>query len=201
MLTLFCFVSFCFLCCVRGMFACCISPEGDSSLTPPRPPPPTSGAMTAVPLQSPQSTPLAPAAVHRWPLRPGVQVHVNGARSLGRDNSPPSPPSSADFIRTSTPQRPSQYSEVVGTVPGGRQSRKRPVQVLRREQASSLVGSVARGSATVFPSNSSTMPRVNCEEPGGNITLINLPPLHCIKTIFANSVNGNYRLASFRKRH
>jgi hypothetical protein len=136
------------------------SPEGDSSLTPPRPPPPTSGGVT------PQT---APVAVHRWPLRPGVQVHVNGARSLGRDA--PTPTSSSDGtptrystpIATTTPMT----STSITTVPAVRNSRKRSAaQALRRDHALPTNTVVPRGSATVFPTPSSSMQ--TSTEAGGN---------------------------------
>jgi len=135
------------------LFVClCDSPEGDTNITPPRQPPSSTGG-------GDQESASAPAAIHRWPLRPGVHVHVNGARNL-MTREPISTPTSStssttNFIRAST-----QYSAMPSGTVG---SRKRTVQ--KREQA--------KGTATVYPApsniNNNSISAAATLSSGGNL--------------------------------
>jgi hypothetical protein len=128
------FVCFCcmLITCVFVCFRFTPSPEGDTNITPPRQPSASAG-------DGDQESSSAPAAIHRWPLRPGVHVHVNGARNLAIRDPTSTPTSSTssttNFIRAST-----QYSAMPSGTVG---SRKRTLQ--KREQM---------GTATVFPAPS-----------------------------------------------
>ncbi|CAB3363001.1 Hypothetical predicted protein [Cloeon dipterum] len=98
------------------------NPEGDANLTPPR--------QTATPGGGGGEQQPPPAAIHRWPLRPGVHVHVNGARNLLTSTPTSSTASSTgNFVRAS-----SQYSALP---PGGLGLRKRAKELAK---------------ATVYPS-------------------------------------------------
>ena len=132
--------------CVFCVFAC-RSPEGDTNITPPRQ---SSAGDGGGELEAADS---APAAIHRWPLRPGVHVHVNGVRNLA--TNPTSTPTSSTSSTTNFIRASAQYSAMpTGTVG----SRKRTVQ--RREQQ-------AKATATVYPAAANI--NNNSIGPGGNL--------------------------------
>ncbi|XP_059487903.1 uncharacterized protein LOC132203822 isoform X4 [Neocloeon triangulifer] len=97
------------------------NPEGDTNLE---------SRQTPAAAGEQQQASSAPAAIHRWPLRPGVHVHVNGARNLMVATPTSSTASSTtNFIRAS-----SQYSAsgIVG-------SRKRSVHAREHAKATHTV--------------------------------------------------------------